>query len=112
MKTVDRLSSQALADLLWVLGTPTLACGDNVVAPMQLDVGSVDVEHLEDFITKRPDRRVGHYFETLILYWLTHIAKVELIAHGQQIMDGKRTVGELDFLFRDKDGVLTTGKPP
>ena len=81
-----------------------MVCGDNVVAPMKLDVGSVDVEHLEDFISKRPDRRVGHYFETLILYWLTHIVKVELIAHGQQIMDGKRTVGELDFLFRDRDG--------
>ena len=111
MKTVDSLSSdspssQALADLLWVLGTPALACGDNVVAPMQLDVGSVDAGHLEDFISKRADRRVGHYFEALILYWLTHIVKVELIANGLQIMDGKRTVGELDFLFRDRDGVL------
>jgi len=106
MKTVGRVPSQALADLLWVLGTPALASGANVAAPVQLDAGTVNVANLEAFISKRPNRKVGRYFETLILYWLTHIVKVELIANGLQIMEGKRTVGELDFLFRDTDGVL------
>jgi hypothetical protein len=48
--------------------------------------------------------RVGYYFEALIGHWLTNIRQVEMLAQGYQVKDGKQTLGELDFVFRDETG--------
>lgn len=59
---------------------------------------------LHEFIQSRPTRRLGHYFETLINFWLTHLKGTELIAANLQVQDAQRTLGEYDFLFRDSAG--------
>jgi hypothetical protein len=50
---------------------------------------------------------VGRYFERLILYWLKHIRRVEIVAESQQIRDGSRTIGEIDLIFYDEQRRLT-----
>lgn len=73
--------------------------------PMTME--SVDQEHLATFLREQqPGYRVGRYFEQLIHYWLRHIREVEVIATGLQLKEGKVTVGEIDFLYRDESNTL------
>ena len=48
--------------------------------------------------------RVGYYFESLIDHWLEQQPGVEMIAKGFQVIEEGRTIGELDFIFRDAQG--------
>lgn len=98
--------SQAAADLLWVLQSPSLVGGIEAIGPVDLDEADIDSEALEAFVAQRPGHRVGRYFETLVHYWLRHVRGVEMVGAGVQIREGKRTLGEIDFLFRDEDGRL------
>ena len=66
----------------------------------------VDADHLAAFLRERSDHRVGHYFENLLHYWLLHVRGVEVVAHRFPVRDGERTLGEIDFLFRDERGRL------
>ena len=89
-------------------GGPEIA-GDksSPVNSWHLDSAQVDADHLSAFLAEIPGYRVGRYFERLILYWLMHIRRVEIVAESLQIHDGKRTIGEIDFLFRDEQQRLT-----
>ncbi len=99
--------SQAVADLCWAVNSPSLVDGLHVMPPAVVEADSVDAEHLEHFLSEQhASYRVGRYFESLIEYWLGHIRKHEITARGLQLRDGKITVGELDFLYRDEAGVL------
>lgn len=49
--------------------------------------------------------RVGLYFESLLDLWLSHGLKLEVEARHQQVFDGKRTLGEIDFCVRDQRGI-------
>lgn len=100
------MSSQAVEDLIWVINSPSLVTGENVASPHKLDRGDIDLERLEAFLGPQPVHRVGRYFESLLHYWLVHLRQVELIEAGLQIRDGKRTIGEIDFLYRNESGVL------
>ncbi len=99
--------SQAVRDLLWVINCPSFVCGDNVAPPATLASDDIDAASLQTFLTEQGDaHRVGRYFERLVQYWLVHVRQVELLAAGLQIRDGKRTIGELDFVYRDDDGAV------
>lgn len=100
------MEPQCVRDLRWVVETPSLIDGDNVVAPSTFNVGDIDPDELHRFLADRAGHRVGRYFENLILFWLTRIRQIDLVAHGHQIQDGTKTVGEIDFLFRDEAGRL------
>lgn len=102
--------NQYLRDLEWVIHSPSLlsegptcfnAAGDKT------NLNDVDPEHLADFIQQAPSYRVGRYFERLVLYWLQHVRRVEIVAQSQQIREGNITVGEIDLMFRDEQGRLT-----
>ena len=67
----------------------------------------LDSNELGAFIKDQQHRQVGRYFEALVEFWLTKIGKVEMIERGLQVQDEKRTLGELDFVFRDEAGLLT-----
>lgn len=45
--------------------------------------------------------RLGLYFESLIKYWLENQSRYQLIAHGLTVYDGKKTLGEFDFIIKD-----------
>lgn len=100
------MRSQAIEDLLWVLQSPPLIVGANVVEPITVDADAIDAAELTEFLAMRPGHRVGKYFENLVLFWLERIRKVEIVATNIQIQDGTRTLGEIDFLFRDEQGNL------
>ena len=46
--------------------------------------------------------RLGIYFEALWHFFLLHDFQLELIAHNIPIRSDKRTLGELDIVYRDK----------
>ena len=114
----DTLNDPAVRDLAWVIGSPGLVEAshpaylgkvvDNTWCHSQLEsskawLAALDLRPhpLHDFIAARPTRRLGHYFESLIKFWLTHIPGIQLISTNLQVQDEQRTLGEYDFLFRD-----------
>ncbi len=94
-----------VCDLTWVINSPSLIAGGPVVDPV--DPRQVDARHLVAYFDGFSGHRVGRYFERLVLYWLRYIRRVEIVAQSLQIRDGKRTIGEIDLLFRDEQGRLT-----
>lgn len=95
-------------DLIWAVNSPLLMelTGQLSVAARPLKVGDVDHEHLRTYLITRRENRVGRYFEQLIGYWLRFIRRYEIVAQALELRDGKRTVGEIDLLFRDEQGRL------
>lgn len=119
---LDQLQDHAVRDLAWVIGSPGLLdgtypgyqghivednwCQDQLYAcTAWLSNLDAHPQPLHEFIQSRPTRRLGHYFETLINFWLTHLNGTEFIATNLQVQDAQRTLGEYDFLFRDSAGV-------
>jgi len=119
---IDTLHDHAVRDLAWVIGSPGLLDGShNAYSGHVVDdswcnaqllscaswLTALD-EHplpLHGFIRARPTRRLGHYFETLIQFLLTHLPDTQLLATNLQVQDEQRTQGEYDFLFRSKGKV-------
>lgn len=102
---------QLAADLVWAVTTPSLVVGDEeegVGDLWELEPARVDADHLADWIGT-PKRRVGLYFEQLIEYWLSEIRGCEIEGTGVQLKDPEtgRTLGELDFVYRDETGRRT-----
>jgi hypothetical protein len=99
------MAEQLLADLVWVVNSPSLIVSSRETHPIAET--DVDLDRLVNFFDDQLPRRVGFYFERLVLFWLIHVRRVEMVAHGKPIRDGSLTLGELDFLFRDEVGRLT-----
>lgn len=100
------MPSQAVDDLLWVVNSPSFVGGSQVAVTQTLDVADIDARHLESFLRVRPAHRVGRYFESLLHYWYEWLRGVEVVEAGLQIRDGKRTIGEIDFLYRNESEIL------
>jgi hypothetical protein len=120
---IDTLQDPAVRDLAWVIGSPGLpdtkypAYKNHVVddawcATKLADctpwISALDQRPypLHHFIAARPTRRLGHYFESLITYWLMHMPNLQIIATNLQVQSAQRTLGEFDFLFRDESGAI------
>ncbi|MCG8491460.1 MAG: DUF1853 family protein [Sneathiellales bacterium] len=95
------------SDLDWVINSPPL-----LNATSQPDLASLPqsrdlVQHakddpsslLADFQSIKR-HTLGTYFETLVFYWLSNLPDLQIIEKNLQIRDEKRTIGELDVLFR------------
>ena len=120
---MNDLHTPAVRDLAWVIGSPCLldandaAYAGRVVddawcaqqlqacAPWLADLDR-DPAGLHDFIAARPTRRLGHYFESLIAFWLANRPDTQIIATNLQVQDTERTLGEFDFLFRDDNATV------
>jgi uncharacterized protein len=103
-------SDRQVRDLIWAINSPSLlAQAANVAAtkPWRITHEQVDQQHLSAYLTANPARRVGRYFEQLVLYWLKYLRRVEVIAESVQVRAENRTVGEIDLVFRDELGRLT-----
>ena len=114
----DTLQDSAVRDLAWVIASPGLlqpdypdyqgCVVDDAWCAQELNravewLGALDRVPLalHQFIAARPTRRLGHYFETLIAFWLTHTADTEIISTNLQVQDQERTRGEYDVIFRN-----------
>ena len=119
----DTLQDPAVRDLAWVIGSPGLLAAEypayqhQVIddawcsAQLQHSTGwltTLDMapQPLHDFIAARPTRRLGHYFESLVQFWLMQMPDTHIIATNLQVKDQQRTLGEYDFLFRDASAAL------
>lgn len=62
----------------------------------------LDPAELEDLLGRQKDRRLGKYFETLWLYWLSHYSRYDIVENNVQINIDGETLGEIDFIVFDK----------
>lgn len=101
--------SQAVADLQWAINSPSLldSFTSSLMTGCCLDLFSVDGRRLMGFLEQNPTRRVGRHFEQLVGFYLQHVLKCEVVACQQPIVADGRTIGEIDFLYRDPTGLLT-----
>ena len=96
-----------IRDLQWVANSPSLIRNElgNLQSLQTLSKSEIDVEDLNHFIYQRQTHRVGGYFENLVHYWQVKQIGCELLAHRWKIHQESRTLGELDFIFRNTDRV-------
>ncbi|OZG74012.1 hypothetical protein BTA51_09540 [Hahella sp. CCB-MM4] len=94
---------QFLADLDWVVHSPSLVDlpGYGADTPL-IDISTVDPQRLAEAVKQQKSRFLGPYFETLWRFSIEHSQSHSLLAHGLQVTDEKRTLGEFDFLLQDK----------
>ncbi|MBO2923645.1 DUF1853 family protein, partial [Pseudomonas asiatica] len=64
-----------------------------------------DDRPLRDWLAQLGSRRLGHYYERLWQFALGQAPGIELLAANLAIREGGRTLGELDVVLRDRDGV-------
>lgn len=96
-----------LADLMWVINSPSmLRPATNVAIMPKVSESQIDREHLAGWIRDHSISRLGRYFERLIEYYLRFVARVGIEAQQHQVRAQGRTIGELDFVFRDSAGRL------
>ncbi len=97
--------SEALRDLNWAINSPSLIenCTDKLNVQADEDVLA---KQLFQFMENRISHRVGYYFESLVHFYLRNMRMVEIVGQRLQIQENCRTIGELDFLFRDEQGEL------
>lgn len=116
-----QLHQPPVRDLAWVILAPPmleatpwpqrhpLAGSDWVAQPgllrnwlMALDA---DSRGLQAWLARTGSRRLGLYYERLWQFALGHAPGVELLAANLPIRNGGHTLGELDILLRDREGV-------
>ncbi|XOV88814.1 MAG: DUF1853 family protein [Pseudomonadota bacterium] len=83
-------------DLAWCLQSPALLANERWCEQLPLDVTPISLP-----APAHPHRfRLGQQFERLLLAWLEASDRYQCLYHNLQVQDGKRTLGEFDFLVR------------
>lgn len=117
----SQLRTPQVRDLAWVVLSPPmlavtawpqrhpLSGSDWVQHPQALDafLRSLDEDStpLIEWLSRSSIRRLGLYYERLWQFAIHHAPGVDLIAANLPIRVENHTLGELDMLLRDKDGV-------
>lgn len=112
------MCADPVRDLAWVLGSAPLVAGTfedcrwldtawstearSDSAPL-LTALTDDPAPLHVRLQSRRSCRLGHYFETLLAFWLENQTRYELLAHDLPVRDASRTLGEFDFIVRDHE---------
>lgn len=106
-KTEVPWASQVLRDIDWLIDSPSLISQPNSLQQtFQRKRSGLSVDLIREHFTEPPPHRVGQYSERLVHFWLTHVMNFQVVQRNYQVKDGKRTRGELDFIFRTTDGEL------
>ncbi|MGH8420637.1 MAG: DUF1853 family protein [Pseudomonas sp.] len=116
-----QIRAPAVRDLAWaILSPPMLAVtawpqrhplsgSDWVRHPQALEDFLRRLDHdssvLNDWLSRTSTRRLGLYYERLWQFAIQHAPGVEMIAANLPIRVAGHTLGELDMLLRDGDGV-------
>jgi hypothetical protein len=102
------LAPPMLEQTLWPQRHP-LAGSDWVQAPQLLGHWLRQLDHdsraLQHWLALATTRRLGLYYERLWQFAVRHAPGVELLAANLPIRRDGHTLGELDMLLRDRDGV-------
>ena len=59
-------------------------------------------EKLILFIEKNHSKRLGRYFENLLHFYFIFHPNIEVLEFGKQIFKGKITIGEMDFILKNR----------
>lgn len=90
---------QAERDLRWLVDCPPLWV-ETIALPDPFEAGrSLDFAPVVRFLETRASHRVGYYVESLIQVWLQATPGITNLRQGIQVIEGKETRGEIDFLF-------------
>ena len=118
---LQTFENPSVRDLAWVIASPTMLqthvprrpvfstrdCSDAFAKALaKLQQLEEDPAPLLSYLEQFDGHRVGRYFEALTHYWLQHLAGLEVVANNLQLRDGKQTVGEIDFLFRENEQLI------
>lgn len=102
------MGDPVINDLRWLATSPSLvhgeALGHSTVGP--LPCAAPSAEELLPLREVRASKRLrlGLYFEDLVEIQLRHTAGVTDLRRGIPVRENRRTLGELDFLFRNATG--------
>jgi hypothetical protein len=116
-----QLRTPTVRDLAWVILSPPmlaktqwpqrhpLSGSDWVQHPEALEVFLTQLDRddsaLGDWLSRSSTRRLGLYYERLWHFAIQHAPGVEMLATNLPIRGEGRTLGELDMLLRDRQGV-------
>lgn len=110
MRTIfDQLRDPAVRDLYQACFGPELLPALTTAPRLHWQEGDGDwflrldnqPQLLHDFIATRPCQRLGVYLECLWQFLLQQHPNYQLIGHNLPVYEGKRTLGELDIVYRD-----------
>ncbi len=114
---LSRCHHPLVRDLAWIMLTPDLIATPWPGRPGREALGLESSARLRDYLAAQEanpqalERRVGdtasgrmgHYHERLWQYLLDTAPGTRLLASNLRILQGKRTLGELDLLYRRRD---------
>lgn len=116
-----RLHQPALRDLAWTLTSPPLLLDAGIAQrhplagshwadnPERLAAWLTHLdqqpEPLQHWLQSSHNQRLGHYYERLWQFALQQAPGVRLLAANLPVRQGQLTLGELDLLLEDRDGV-------
>lgn len=126
--TYSKLTNKTVRDLYWLLFSPSPLSPNFDIHPyrllpnniidewklasinyfLHLDMHPQEIEH---FIGKfegnrRKNKRLGFYAESLLSFFFQTFSHIELLLQNFQIIEEKRTIGEIDFIIRYKKEVI------
>lgn len=116
-----QLRTPAVRDLAWTILSPAmlaqtrwpqrhpLSGSDWVHQPEALKLFLTQLDRddsaLSNWLSRSSTRRLGLYYERLWHFAIEHASGVEMLAANLPIQGEGRTLGELDMLLRDRQGV-------
>jgi len=113
LTTINYPTSPYLRDLLWLLETPDLITSSFTgkpdleflgwkpdELPGWLETLEERLTEMEAWLAASGRKRLGVYHEALWQLLLEEAPAIQLLGHHLPIRDNKRTLGELDFLYR------------
>ncbi len=113
---LNQFSTRIVRDLAWVIVSPPLVSGhinhtvwwdhtnclkefdDCLPALINLDTNP---QPLIETLARLKSPRLGLVFEALIAYWLEISPNYKLLSKNIQIIEDKKTFGEIDFIIQD-----------
>jgi hypothetical protein len=113
-------TARVIRDIRWAVGSaPLLLPADDAKFPKPdwflsqladlepaLQMLAADHSALETLNQHSRQLRLGGYFEQLILWWLNHSTRYQVLAHNLQVNDQGRTLGAFDLIVHDKQDQL------
>lgn len=114
-----RLSQPQVRALAWTLSAPPLLVAEDTRHPLVASDWAAHPERLADWLRQQDaapaeltawlaqgsDRRLGRQYERLWQFALDRAPGVRLLAANLPLREGERTLGELDLLVADDEGI-------